>query len=240
MMLIAQGTRDVEQRHAVQIEHRLGLRMIPRLHAVARQAQHVADPHGGTAQNVALNRDAVLVAAGDLHDGRVADPGQQGADRQARHVAIRAAAVGGVDGIDVAVEHARPFVHILRVRRIRRRELGGDGEAAGAQHALEAPRRGMPGQDRQRIARNRFVLELHGAPLAPPLRHPSRFPGRLASARFRAPSSPVFSRVTRSHEERPLLALIHRELHLAHRLDSARQCARCLDTPPPRRSACPA
>ncbi len=204
-MIVAQRARDLEQRHAVQIEHRLGLRMIARLHAVARQAQHVADAHGGAAQNIALNGDAVLVAAGDLHDGRVADARQQGADGQARHVAIRAAAVGGVDRIDVAVEHARPFVHILRIGRIRRRKLGGDGEAARAQHALETPRRGMAGQNRQRIARNRFVLELHGAPLAPPFA--ASFTVSWAAcfgATFGAPpSSPVFSRVTRSHEERP-------------------------------------
>ena len=167
VVVVAQGAGDVEQRHAVQIEHRLRLRMIARLHPVAGQAQHVADAHGGAAQDVALNRDAVLVAAGDLHDGRVADARQQGAHRETRHVAVRAAAVGGIDRIDIAVENPRPLVHFLRVGGIRRRQLGGDREAARAQHALEAPRRGMPGQDGQRIARNRFVLELHGAPFVP-------------------------------------------------------------------------
>ena len=53
--------------------------MIAGLHAIAGQAQHVADAHGGAAQDVALDRDAVPVAAGDLHDRRVADTRQQGA-----------------------------------------------------------------------------------------------------------------------------------------------------------------
>ena len=185
VMVIAQGARDAEQRHAVQIEHRLGLRMIAGLHAVAGQAQDVADAHGGAAENVALNRDAVLVAAGDLHDGRIADARQQRAHGETRHVAVRAAAVGGVDRIDIAVENPRAFVHFLRVGGIRRRKFGGDREAAGAQHAFEASRRGMPGQDRQRIARDRFVFEFHAAPLRVPL------------------FSPAFSRATRSQEERP-------------------------------------
>ena len=146
MVLVAQRARDVEQRHAVEIEHRLCLRMIARLHAVAGQAQHVADAHRGAAQNVALDRDAILVAAGDLHDRRVADAGEQRAHREARHVAVGAAAVGGVDRIDVAVEHPRALVHILRIGGIRRRQLGGDREAARAQHALEAAGGGMPGR----------------------------------------------------------------------------------------------
>ena len=140
MMVVAQRARDVEQRHAIEIEDRLRLRMIAGLHAVAGEAQHVAHAHRGAAQDVALDGDAVLVAAGDLHDGRIAHAREQRADREARHVAVGAAAVGGVDRIDVAVEHPRALVDILGIRRIRRRELGGDREAAGPQHALEAAR----------------------------------------------------------------------------------------------------
>ena len=190
--------------------------MIARLHAVAGQAQHVAHAHRRAAENVALNRDAVLVAAGDLHDRRVADARQQRADGDARHVAVRAAAVGGVDGVDIAVEHSCALVHILRIGRVRRRELGGDREAAGAQHALEAPRRSMPGQDRQRVARNRFVLESHGAAFGLP-----RFAGAGAGVgRRRGLGVPL------AHHPQPrgaaLQALVDRELHLAHRLDAAR------------------
>ena len=90
-MLVAQRARDLEQRHAVEIEHRLRLRMVARLHAVAGQAQHVAHAHRGAAEDVALDRDAVAVAAGDLHDRRVADARQQRADGEARHVAVGAA-----------------------------------------------------------------------------------------------------------------------------------------------------
>ncbi len=55
-------------------------------------------------------------------------------------MAIGAAAVGGVDGIDVAVEHPRALVYIVRIRGIRRRKFGGYCKSAGAQHALESSR----------------------------------------------------------------------------------------------------
>ncbi len=208
-MFIAQGARDIEQRHAVQIEYRLGLRMIAGLHAVAGQAQHVAHAHRGAAENIALNGDAILVAAGDLHDGCVTDACQQRAHRDTRHMAIGAAAVGGIDGIDVAVEHPRALVHIVRIRGIRRRKLGGDCKAAGAQHALESSRRGMSGQDRQRIAGNRFVLESHGSgPLGVVL------------------ALSAFSRTTLQPRGAALQALIDRELHLATWPRCRRECAR--------------
>jgi hypothetical protein len=126
-MLVAQHAADFEQRHRIQVEHRLGLRMIARLYAIAGQAQHVAHPHRRAAQDVALDRDPVAVAAGDLHHRRVADARQQCAHRQARHVAIRARAVGGVDGVDVAVEHARACV-----------DIRGSAESGGASSVVTA------------------------------------------------------------------------------------------------------
>ncbi len=95
-VLIAQITPDLEQRYAVQIEYRFRLRMIARLNSVAGQTEDVADSHRGAAQDVALNRDAILVAAGDLHDRRITDARQQRTDGETRHVAVRAAAVGRV------------------------------------------------------------------------------------------------------------------------------------------------
>ena len=151
---------------AVEIEHRLGLRMVAAAHTVAGEAQHVADAHRGAAQDVALDRDPVAVAARDLHHGRVADARQQRADGEARHVAVGAAAVRCVDRVDVAVEHARAAIDVLGIGGIGRVELGGDGECSGAQHALEAAGRRVSRQDRQRIARHRLVVEVHAASVA--------------------------------------------------------------------------
>ena len=138
-MLVAHAARDLQQRDGVEIEHGLGLRMIAGLHAVAGQAQHIADAHRGAAQDVALDGDAVPVATGNLHDGCVTDPRQQRADREARHVTVRAAAVRRIDRVDVAFEHARAAIDLFRIGRIRRRELGRDRERPRAQHALETP-----------------------------------------------------------------------------------------------------
>ncbi len=174
--------------------------MIARLHAVAGQAEYVADSHRGAAQNIALDRDAVLVAAGDLHDGRITDARQERANRETRHVAVRAAAVGRVDRIDIAVENSCPFVHVLRVGGIRRREFGGDRKTARAQHPFEPSRGGMAGQDGQRIAGDRFVLESHGVPLGVPAGEPVADP--VVTPFGPLPFS-AFSRTTRNHDERP-------------------------------------
>ncbi len=53
--------------------------------------QDVLHAHGGGAQHVALDGDAVPVAAGDLHDHGIAGAGQQRADADRGHVAIGAA-----------------------------------------------------------------------------------------------------------------------------------------------------
>src|SRR5436853_15154 len=80
------------------------------------------------AQHVGRDGDAVVVAAGDLEHRRIADAGEKGTDRHRRHVAVRARAVGGVDGIDPAFERSHPLVDVVRVGGIGRVELGRHGE----------------------------------------------------------------------------------------------------------------
>ena len=108
-----------EQRHAVEVEDRLGARLVAGLHAVAGQAQDVGDAHRRAAQHVALDGDAVLVAAGDLHDRRIAHAGQQRADADRRHVAVGARGIDGVDAVDPAVEDLGAVVDVLAGRRCR-------------------------------------------------------------------------------------------------------------------------
>ena len=93
-------------------------------------------------------------------------------------MAVGTAPVRGVDRIDVAVKDAGAVVDLLRIGGIGRSQLGGDGELSGAQHALKAAGRCVAGQDRERITRDRFVVELHGR-------------------------GPVFSCTTRSQDDRP-------------------------------------
>jgi hypothetical protein len=110
-----------------------------------------------------------------------------------RHVTVRPAPVGGVDRVDIAVEDPRALVDLFRIRRVRRRKLGGDREPAGSQHALESTGRGMTGKNRQRVAGNRLVFESHDAPIL-----------RGAASPFSGGAAVGFSsRTTRSHDERP-------------------------------------
>ena len=137
---VAHAADRLQQRHAVEIEDGLGRRLVARLHAVAGEAQDVGHPHGGGTQHVALDGDAVAVAAGDLHDHGIARAGQQAADAHARHVHVGAGGVGGVDRIADFREHKRAVVDLLRVGGIRRVQLGGDGELALAQKRAPAGR----------------------------------------------------------------------------------------------------
>ena len=186
--LVAHRADDREQRNRIEIEDRLGLRVIAALHAVAGEAEHVADAERRRAEHVALDGDAVVVAAGDLQHRRIADAGQDRADRDARHVTMRAGAVGGVDAVDPALEIARPLLDVLDVGRIRRAELGGDGELAAPKHPLEPPARRMAGQ----------VDERRGGVGADVVRMGKRGGDH--------PRAPAFSRASRIQAEEPLSA----------------------------------
>ena len=73
-------------------------------------------PCGGVrAKDVALDADAIPIAAGNLHDRRIADSRQQRTHAHARHVAVRAAAIGGIDGIDVAIKNSRPSIDFIGI-----------------------------------------------------------------------------------------------------------------------------
>ena len=128
-------------------------RMVAALHAVAGETQHVADAERRRAEHRALDGDAVIVAAGNLQHRRKADAGQDRADGDARHVTMRAGAVGGVDAVDPAFESPHALMDVLGVGRVRRAQLGGDGEFAAPKHALQPAARRMAGQIDQRRRR---------------------------------------------------------------------------------------
>ena len=201
----------------VEVEHRLGFGMVAALHAVARQAQDIAHLQRRGAQHVALDGDAVVVAAGNLHHRRIADARQQRADRDARHVAMRARAVGGVDAVDPALEDLRALVDVLRVRGIGRIEFGGDGELAAPEHPLKPPARGMAGQFDQRRAGSGPMSWGWGAE-----RRHARLPAAAPARR-------------RSQADEPLRrwSIGGRTLRSARR----RACAGCPRRPSPRRRA---
>ena len=169
------------------------------------------DAHRGAAEDVALDRDAVPVAARDLHHGRVADARQERAHGEARHVAVGAAAVGGVDRVDVAVEHAGAAVDVLGIGGIRRVELGRHRERA------------------RRAARARGGRATCGpAGSAADSRAPARPRRSCACAASPATMRADFSRATASHDERPAS------------LRSTANCTTCTAALPSRIRALPA
>ena len=91
--------------------------LVAALHAVAGEAEDVGDAHGRRAEHVALDGDAVAVAAGDLHDHGIAGARQQAADADARHMRVGAGGIDGVDGIADLGEHERAVVDLARVGR---------------------------------------------------------------------------------------------------------------------------
>jgi hypothetical protein len=64
--LVAHHADDGEKRDRVEVEDGLGLGVVAALHAVAGEAEHVADAERRGAEHRALDGDAVRVAAGDL------------------------------------------------------------------------------------------------------------------------------------------------------------------------------
>ncbi len=162
--------------------------MIAALHAVAGEAEDVANAERRGAEHVALDGDAVIVAAGNLHHRRIADPGQDRADRDARHVAMRAGAVGGVDAVDPALEIARPLLDVLDIGRIGWTELGRDRELAAPKHPLEPTTRRMSGKVDERGGR--IGADVVG----------------MGKRGGHHPRAPAFSRASLSHAEEPLRA----------------------------------
>ena len=130
--VVAHDPDGFQERHAVEIEHRLGAGLVAGLHAVTGQAEHVLHTHGGRAENIALDGNAVLVTTGNLQDRGIAHAGEQGADADRGHVRVGARGIDRVDAIDPAVKDRGALVDVVRVGAVGRVELGGDGEFAAA------------------------------------------------------------------------------------------------------------
>ena len=104
---IAQAARGLQQRARVEIEHRLGVGLIAGARIVAAQHQQIAHAAGGGAQQIALQGDAVAVAAGELQHRLDAVLDQQRGRRHRAEMRPRAGAVGDVDRVGEALERRR-------------------------------------------------------------------------------------------------------------------------------------
>ena len=134
-----------QQLHAVQVEDRLGLRVVAELGVVAGHHQDVADAEGRRAEQVGLQRDAVAVPAGHLHDRL--EPGVQRGEAAgpAGQPDVGALVVGDVDRVDPVPQQRGGGGDRVRAGPARRADLRRYREAARGQavaQAHEPPRAG--------------------------------------------------------------------------------------------------
>ena len=72
-----------------------------------------------------MNGDAIAVAARELRDGFIAGACEQGADGDARHVAVGAGSIYGVDPIADAGQHDGSVIDLLWVGGVWWVQFGG-------------------------------------------------------------------------------------------------------------------
>ena len=150
LAVVADRARRFGERARIEIEHRLGVALIAGGRIITAQQQQVAHPERGGAHQLALERDAVAVAAGELEDRL--DPGadQQRRRRKGAHMGAGAGAVGDVDGVRKAAQRQRLGDEIIGIAGHRRHHLGGDDETAGREALREGLRRAFARRRRWR------------------------------------------------------------------------------------------
>jgi hypothetical protein len=127
----------VHQRTTVQVVHRLGFRLVARRRVVAGEHQHIVDAERRGAEQVALQREPVAVAAGHLEDRLDAALHEEVRRREAGQVNLGARAVGDVDRGDQPFQRHGAAQEFRGVGGHRRRDLRGDDELAAAQPRLQ-------------------------------------------------------------------------------------------------------
>ena len=140
-VLVAHGTQGPQQLHAVQVEHRLGPRVVAELRVITGHDQDVADAERRRAEQVGLQRDAVTVPAGHLHDRL--EPGLEDGEAAgpAGQAHVGALVVGDVDRVHPVFEASGGFGDLRRAGPAGRADLGGHREAARGQALAQAHRR---------------------------------------------------------------------------------------------------
>ena len=128
---VAQEARGLQQLARIEIEHRLGVGLVAGRRIVAAQHQQIAHAGGGRGHQVALQGDAVAVAAGELKDRLDALGRQHGGGGDGGKMRAGAGAVGDVDRVGEAFERQRLGEQVGAVEGYRRRHFGGEHEAAG-------------------------------------------------------------------------------------------------------------
>jgi hypothetical protein len=121
----------------VEVEYAAGLGLVAGGDVVAREAADALDPVQRGADDVGLEREAVAVAADELHHGLHAELLERDCDGHRRGVRVRGGVVGGVDGVDVVLERLEALVDGVETAGVDGQELGRDDEAPGEDRVLK-------------------------------------------------------------------------------------------------------
>src|SRR5450759_3504117 len=126
----------LDQVDRIEVEHFARLRLIAPAHVVAGEAHHVAHAERVRAEQVALHRDAVAVAASHLDHWLTAVLDRHHRRADAAHAHDRRLIVGDIGGIADAAEESGFFVNHRGVAALRRTQFGGHREYADLQDLL--------------------------------------------------------------------------------------------------------
>jgi hypothetical protein len=124
--------------NGVKIKDALGLGLVAGGHVVAGQAEHILHPHCRRAQNIALNGNAIAVAATYLQDSFIAGPSQQSTAAHTAHMAVGPGTIGGINGVTHFGQHQGIFVNIVGIGAIRGVKFGRNGKTARTEDPLQA------------------------------------------------------------------------------------------------------
>ena len=126
-----------EQLDGVEVEDAARLGLVAGGDVVAGEAADVLDAVQRGAGDLGLERDAVAVAAGELHDGLHAELLERDRDGERRSVRVRGGVVGRVRRVDVVGVRREALVHGVEAAGVDGEELGGDDEASRGECVLK-------------------------------------------------------------------------------------------------------
>ena len=123
-------TAVCDQRAGIQIEHGLRVGLIAGGRIVAAQHQKIAQAERSRAEQIALQREPVAVAAGQLQHRLDVVCEQDRGRRLRAEMGARARAVRDVHGVGEALQRQRLGEQIVAVARDRRRDFGRNDKPA--------------------------------------------------------------------------------------------------------------
>ena len=137
---ITKASRRCEKSTRIEIKYRFCIRLVAGARIVTSQHQQVAYTRCGGAKQIALYRDAVTVAAGELQDRFDALLHKHRGRRNGAEMGPRPGTIGNVHGIGETLQRQRFCKQFGTVGGHRRSDFRSDYKLLGAQLVLQSGR----------------------------------------------------------------------------------------------------